>query len=348
MVLRPVQIALVLACLLSAGCEKGEPKDAGVVRAPGGAEPIRLGMVTDAGGIDDESLNASAYAGLRRAKTKLGADIDLLQSRSPADYEANLSVLSNEGFDEVFAIGSSMEPEVARIAHNFPKRHFAIVDAVVDEPNVSSITFREQEGSFLAGALAAMMSKTHRLGFLGGSDAPLLGKFEAGYIAGARQIDPAARVAVRYAGSFDDVAAGKKAAAHLYDGGADVLYVAAGKSALGAIDETRARPGVYAIVVDSDQDALAPGKVLASVLERVDVAVFDIAEETQSQKLPAGRIDFGLANGGVALTTFAFTKKAIGAARLERLARLREAVIEHKIVPPSTRDALAAFKPVKL
>ena len=345
---RRVYIAFVLACLAGTACEKGESKDAGIVRTPGGAAPIRLGMVTDIGGLGDKSFNDSAYAGLREARDKLGAEIDLLQSRSPADYEPNLSVLSNQDFDEVFAIGNAMKPEVARIARNFPKRHFAIVDAVVDEPNVSSITFRAQEGSFLAGALAAMMSKTHKLGFLGGSDLPPLQAYEAGFIAGAREVDPAMLVTVKYVGSFADPASGKALANGLYRGGADVLYVAAGKSGLGAIDATRARADVYAIGVDGDQDALAPGKILTSVLKRVDLAVFDIAEETQSQKLPAGRIDFGLADGGVGLTTFAYTKKAIGTARLARLAALRMAVIDHKIVPPDSRDGLATFKPVKV
>ncbi len=348
MILRRVRAALVVACFALAACEKGAPKDVGVVRTPGGANPIRLGMVTDVGGLGDKSFNDSAYAGLHEAKTKLGAEIDVLQSRSAADYVPNLTVLTNEDFDEVFAIGNLMERDVAEIARDYPKHHFAIVDAVVNEPNVSSITFREQEGSFLAGALAAMMSKSHKLGFLGGTDIPLLRKFEAGFIAGAREIDPRTQVAVKYVGSFDDVAAGKELATLIYDGGADVLYVAAGKSGLGAIDETRARANVYAIGVDSDQDALAPGKILTSVLKRIDVAVFDIAEDTQSQKLPAGRNDFGLADGGVALTPFTYTKRAIGAARLARLATIRAAIVAHKIVPPYTREGLAAFKPVKL
>ena len=346
--LRRVGNALLLMCLFLSACEKGPPKDEGLVRTPGGAAPIRLGLVTGAGGLGDTSFNDEAYAGLEAAKAKLGAEINVVQSRSAADYSPNLTLLTDQDYDEVFAAGSTMNRDVASVARNYPKHHFAIVDAVVDEPNVSSITFREQEGSFLAGALAAMMSKTHKLGFLGGSDAEPNQAFEAGYIAGAREIDPAVQVAVKHVESFDDVASGKRLAGLIYDGGADVLYIAAGKSGLGAIDETRARPNVYAIGVDSDQDGLAPGKILTSVLRRIDVAVFDIAEETQSQKLPAGNVDFGLADGGVALTPFTYTKKQIGATRIARLEMLRSAIVGHKIVPPATRDELAAFHTAKL
>jgi basic membrane protein A len=156
------------------------------------------------------------------------------------------------------------------------------------------------------------------------------------------------KVLVKYVGSFEDVASGKELAGVMYDGGADIVYVAAGKSGLGAIDETRARSNVYAIGVDSDQDALAPGKILTSMVKHVDVAVFKIAQEAQSLKLPAGNVEFGLKDDGVGLTDFKYTKNTIGAANLARLAKIRAAIVAGKIVPPQTREGLATFKPVKL
>jgi basic membrane protein A len=214
--------------------------------------------------------------------------------------------------------------------------------------NVTSATFREQDGSFLAGALAAMVSKTRTIGFLGGIDVPLLRKFEAGFTAGARQIDPRVAVQVKYVGSFEDPASGKELAGVMYDGGADIIYVAAGKSGVGAISETRSRSNVYAIGVDSNEDGLAPGKVLTSMLKHVDVAVFTIAKDALDGTLPKGPLELGLKDGGVGLTDFRYTKNIIGAANIARLAVIRQAIIDGKIVPPQTRDELAAFRPVKL
>ena len=344
--------ALVLVALAAlAACSKPAttaPAPEGENATPGGATPLKLAMVTDVGGLGDKSFNDSAYAGLQLAKARLGADIQVLQSKSAADYQPNLTVLADEDEDEIFAVGFLMSKDLDEVAKTYPRRHFAIVDATSDQPNVASMTFREQDGSFLAGALAALVSKTKTIGFLGGMDIPLLRKFEAGFAAGARQVNPNVKVLVKYVGSFEDVASGKELAGVMYDAGADIIFVAAGKSGLGAIDETRARSGVYAIGVDSDQDALAPGKILTSMVKHVDVAVFKIAEEAQAQKIPAGNVEFGLKDDGVGLTDFKYTKRQIGAANIAKIAALRAAIVAGKIVPPATREALATFKPVKL
>jgi len=335
--------AFVLALLVVAGgCARS------TTGAGSGAHQLMLGMVTDTGGLGDRSFNDSAYAGLLKAKQQLGASIEVQQSKSAADYQPNLTVLADGGFDEIFAIGFLMNDDLTEVAKNYPSNHFAIVDAVNGQPNVASVTFREQDGSFLAGALAAMVTKTKSIGFLGGIDSPLLRKFEAGYTAGAREVDPNVKVVVKYVGSFEDVASGKELAAVMYGGGTDIIYVAAGKSGLGAIDETRARPNVYAIGVDSDQDALAPGKILTSMVKHVDVAVFRIAKDVAAGKSPSGAVEFGLKDDGVGLTDFKYTKSIIGPAHIARLAVLRDAIVSGKIVPPQTREELAAFTPVKL
>jgi len=329
--------ALIVASCFATGCSQKT--------APGAAPELRLAMVTDTGGLGDRSFNDSAYAGLSAAKSRLGAAVQVLESKSAADYTPNLTALADENYDEIFAIGFLMSKDVADVAKSYPARHFAIVDAVVANPNVVSITFREQEGAFLAGALAAMVSKTKKIGFLGGIDSPLLRRFEAGYSAGARQVDPKVEVLVKYAGSFDDVASGKELAGVLFGEGADIIFVAAGKSGLGAIDETRARSGVYAIGVDSNQDALAPGRILTSMVKRVDVAVYKLAQDARSHKIPSGTLEFGLADGGIGLTDFHYTRAAIGVKNLARLARIRAAIVAGTIVPPATREGLAAFQP---
>ena len=314
-------------------------------RRPG---QLTLGMVTDVGGLGDKSFNDSAYRGLLRARSDLDAYVQVLQSRSAADYEPNLNALTNLHFQMIYGIGFLMSQDLDQVAKANPDQRFAIVDAVVGDPNVVSVTFREQDCSFLAGALAAMMSKTHHVAFLGGQDIPLLQKFEAGYIAGAHEIDPNTKVDVKYVGSFDDVAAGKELSDILFNSGVDIIYAAAGKAGIGAIDSVNSRDGAYVIGVDSDQDGLAPGKVLTSMVKKVDVAVFDVARALKEGKPLTGHLELGLKDGAIGLTDFRYTKKAIGPARLARLQAIEAAVIAGKIVPPFTRSALATFKPVAL
>jgi basic membrane protein A len=332
-------LAAAVLLLVAPGCAKHDAA---------GAPALRLAMVTDAARTGNASLNDSAFAGLTAAKSLLDADTTLVESRSASDYQPNLVMLADEDFDLIYAVGSPMSHDVDHVARSFPKRRFALIDGVAEEPNVSSVVFREQEGAFLAGALAALVSKTHVVGFLGGKDVPLLHRFEAGYIAGARQIDRHVTVLVRYAGSFDEVAAGKAAAGALFDRHADVVLIAAGKTGLGAIDATRARAGAYAIAVGSDQDALAKGKILTSVLERVDVAVYRLAEDAVSEKLPSGVEELGLREGAIALTPFPYSRSVVHPAVIAKLTALRAAVVAGTIVPPGTREQLARFKPVAL
>jgi basic membrane protein A len=305
-------------------------------------------MVTDVGGLGDRSFNDGAYAGLLAAKAQLHADIAVLQSRSAADYQPNLTVLANKEYDEIFAIGFLMARDVDEVAARFPARHFTIIDAVVPEPNVASVTFREQEGSFLAGAAAAMVSKTKTIAFLGGIDIPLLRKFECGYAAGAREIDPHITVLVKYIGSFDDPAAGKELTQVMLDQHADVIYAAAGKGGLGALSAIKDVPGPYMIGVDSDQDGMLPGRILTSMVKRVDIGVLTIARDAASQKPPDGHVELGLKENAVGLTDFRYTKHALTPAQFRMLDRIKAAIIAGTIVPPATRDELAAFKPVPL
>ena len=335
----------MLACIAALGCVLGF---SGCTRhlvhpLPG---QLTLGMVTDVGGLGDKSFNDSAYRGLLRSQASLHAFIKVLQSKSAADYQPNLTVLGEARYGMIYAIGFLMGDDLQQVARQFPDQRFAIIDDVVPEPNIISVTFKEEDGSFLAGALAAMVSKTHHIAFIGGQDIPLIRKFEAGYIAGAREIDPTIRVDVKYAGSFDDVPAGKEIANILFGGGADIIYTAAGKVGLGAIDAVKARPdGNYIIGVDSDQDALAPGKVLTSMVKRVNVAVFTIAKALQAHHPLSGHAVFGLRENGISLTDFRYTRDVVTPLMLARLDELKQRIVEGKIAVPSTREALAAWKP---
>lgn len=332
--------AAVAATLILAGCAWHH-------RGPRPGQ-LTLGMVTDVGGLGDRSFNDSAYRGLLAAQSQLGAYIQVLQSRSAADYQPNLSALTNLHFNMIYAIGFLMSNDLDEVAQANPTQHYAIIDAVVPEPNVVSVTFKEEDGSFLAGALAAMMSRTHHIAFLGGQDIPLLEKFEAGFVAGAHEVSPSTRVDVKYVGSFDDVAAGKELTDLLFDDGADIVYAAAGKATLGSIDAVKSRTNDYVIGVDSDQDGLLPGKILTSMVKKVNVAVFDVARAIQSGHPLTGHLVLGLKQHAIGLTDFRYTKSAIGASRLARLALIERAIEDGRITPPYTRPGEAAFKPVPL
>jgi basic membrane protein A len=284
---------------------------------------------------------------LLRSQSALDAYIKVLQSKSAADYQPNLTVLSEARFNMIYAIGFLMSDDLGQVSHQFPQQQYAIIDAVVPNPNVVSITFKEEDGSFLAGAVAAMVSKTHHVAFIGGIDIPLIRKFEAGYVAGVHEIDPSARVDVKYAGSFDDVPTGKELANLLFNDGADIIYTAAGKVGLGAIDAARTRPpGYYIIGVDNDQDALAPGKILTSMVKHVDVAVYDAAKGIQDRRPLHGHVVLGLKEGGISLTDFKYTRSALSSENFATLKKLQQDIIDGRIVVPNTREALATWKPL--
>lgn len=315
-----------------------------------GPEPgqLTLGMVTDVGGLGDRSFNDSAYRGLVMSRDNLHAYIQVLQSRSAADYQPNLNALTNLHYRMIYAVGFLMGLDVDAVAKQHPEQSYAIIDAVVPDPNVVSITFKEEDGSFLAGALAAMVSPSHHIAFLGGLDIPLIEKFESGYIAGAREIDPKIRVDVKYAGSFDDVAAGKELANLMFNDGADIIFTAAGKVGLGAIDAAKAREGVWIIGVDSNQDALAPGKVLTSMVKKVDVAVNQVAKSIQQGKPVSGHVIFGLKDGAIGLTDFQYTRQWVTPSVRAKLNEITQLIVQGKIAPPSTRPGLEKFVPLVL
>jgi basic membrane protein A len=315
--------------------------------ALGGCSPQapspHIGMVLDIGGLGDRSFNDSAYAGLGRCVVRDDAQPSALQSHASSDYAVDLRQLAAANDQLVIGIGFLMSDALAAVAHGAPATHFALIDGVVDAPNVASITFREQEGSYLAGAVAAATSHAHRIGFIGGMDVPVIERFEAGYYAGARHVDPSIQIDKGYSKSFDDIAAGARTATTLYGGGDDVIFAAAGSANLGVIAEAK-RHGRWAIGVDSDQDALAPGTVLTSVLKRVDVAVERLCHAAQANSFAARHITLGLADDAVGLTDFRYTSQIVGPKTLALVDQLRADIVSGKIVVPTNRAELATMR----
>jgi basic membrane protein A len=290
--------ALALLLLLPAACGKRGGDEAA---APGA---LRVGMVFDIGGKGDRSFNDSAYRGLQQAAAELGIQAVEFEPGQDSDREQGLRRLAERGFDLIIGVGFLFADSIAKVAADFPQTHFAIVDGRVEgRPNVASLLFREEEGSFLVGALAALTSRTGTLGFVGGMEVALIKRFEAGYRAGALALRPDAQVLVAYAGvtpsAFADPVKGKELALAQIGRGADVVFHAAGTTGNGVIEAAREK-GVFAIGVDSNQNHMAPGTMLTSMEKRVDNAVFATIRALKEGRFAGGVQEFGLAEGGVA------------------------------------------------
>ncbi|KAG8526087.1 uncharacterized protein KY384_000079 [Bacidia gigantensis] len=270
-----------------------------------------------------------------------------LPTATTADYETNLNQLASAGFNPIFAVGYKLHDALENTAKLFPQTKFVLIDAPApDAPNCSSLSFKEEQGAFLAGYLAASVSKTKVLGFVGGLDIPLIEKFLTGYTAGAKTAAANAKVLATYTGNWEDVNAGKSQADQQFASGADVIFQAAGKSGLGVINAAKEKgSGYYAIGVDSNQDDVAPGRVLTSMVKRLDVAVYDTIKQTQAGQFQPGPHIFDLKADGVGLTDFKYTKNDIAPDVIKKLDLLAQMVKAGKVTPPSTPEELAAFKP---
>lgn len=298
------------------------------------AKPVKVGIVLSTGGLGDKSFNDAAYRGLEQAKKELGIEFKYVEPASPAEDEEFLREYADANYDLIIATGFQMTESAKAVAADYPDLKFAIIDDVIDLPNVKSLTFKEEEGSFLVGALAAMMSKTGVVGFVGGMENPLIKKFEVGYEQGAKYINPKVKVLSVYTtgpNPFNDPVRGKENAISEINQGADVVYHAAGGTGMGVIDAAKQK-GVYAIGVDSNQDSVAPGTVLTSMIKKVDVAVFDTVKSVKDGKFQPGLTVYGVAENGVGTTEFEFTKEKIGAEKLARLEEIAKKIANKEIV----------------
>jgi basic membrane protein A and related proteins len=338
--------ASLTALLLLAACKQPEADTPGGGKKPeGGAKAFRAGIVFDVGGIDDKSFNEAAYRGLMRAKQELGIETQYYQPSQPADRKTGLRQLASKEFDVIVAVGFIFSDEIIAMAKDFPNVKFACVD-MVDKPdseippNLVGLKFREEQGSFLAGALAGMMSKTKKVGFIGGMNVPLIHKFEAGYTAGVKHVAPDTEVFVNYAGetpkAFEDPETGKNRAIEQYKSGVDIIFHASGKTGLGVFQAAKELDKL-AIGVDSDQAREAPGHVLTSMVKSVDVAVFDTIKGVKDGKFTPGKKVFGLAEQGVGLIYDEVNKPLIPEDTYKKVMELKDQIVAGSISVPATR-----------
>ncbi|WP_329621568.1 BMP family ABC transporter substrate-binding protein [Streptomyces sp. NBC_01255] len=278
---------------------------------------IKVGMAYDVGGRGDNSFNDSAARGLDKAKADLGVETKELTAKNgetPADREQRLASLAEGGYNPVIGVGFAYKDAIDKVAAKYPKTTFGLVDSVSEAKNVDSIVFTEEQGSYLAGVAAALKSKDGKIGFIGGVDIPLIKKFAAGFQQGVKETKPNATVQIQYLSTGTDMSGfgapdkGKAAAKGMLDKGIDVIYAAAGGSGAGAIEAVAAKPGTWAIGVDSDQakdPALSKyaGSIMTSVVKNVDTGVFELVKSVQDGKPMTGTHTYSLAEDGVSLTT---------------------------------------------
>src|SRR3989454_9012328 len=259
---------------------------------------FKVGLVLDRGGKDDKSFNASAYQGAMEAKKKLGIYLKYVEASDDNAFEPLMRAFAQKDFDLIIGIGFAQKEAIHKVATQFPKKHFALVDSQVEAPNVRSLMFEEHEGAYIIGAIAALTSRTGKVGFVGGMDVPLIRRFAMGYEAGAKAINPKATVLANYCGvtseAWNNPPKGKELALAQYDAGVDIIFAAAGASGIGVFDAAEDRKE-FAIGVDSNQDWVKPGFILTSMLKRVDLAVFTVIQDTQTGKFTGGLERFGLA-----------------------------------------------------
>ena len=289
---------------LAFGCVRHAPASPVRLDAAGRALPpaLNVGLVLDKGGRDDKSFNSSAFEGAARAARELNVRVKTVESPDDSAFEPALRAFAERGFPLVVSIGFAQVDAVKKVAPDFPRIHFAIVDGRVDGPNVANLLFAEHEGSYLVGYLAGLATKTGKVGFLGGMDIPLIRRFQLAYEAGVKAARPSAVVVTNYVGinsaAWANPARGKELALGQYDRGADVIFHAAGASGLGAFDAAEERR-LFVIGCDSNQNCLKPGRGLTSMLKRVDNAVYDSIKGAAAGKFLEGVHSFGIADKGV-------------------------------------------------
>jgi len=339
----------LLGVLLVAHLTLSFVRPKGAATAPVG-DAVDVGIVFDLGGRGDKSFNDGAYIGAERAVRELGARVRFVEPGEGSDREAGLRLLAAEGMDLVIGVGFIFTDDLTQLANEYPNVAFAGVDYAVSmdaggnpvppPKNLAALKFREEQGSFLVGALAVLVGKSNKVGFVGGMDTPLIHKFEAGYRAGVRAVCRDCQVIAQYAGvtpeAFRNPGRGKELALSQYQQGVNVIYHASGSTGLGVFEAARTMKKL-GIGVDADQYNEAPGYVLSSMVKHVDNAVFDAIKRVHDRRFTGGIYNFGLAEDGVGYVYDERNRALIPESAHDWVEQLKADIIAGKIKVPTSR-----------
>lgn len=306
--------------------------------------PLYVSLVTDVGGINDQSFNQLAWEGLKKAEDDLLVSVSYKESFQYDDYLSNINLLENENNDLIIGIGFTMGDVILTTAQNNLEQNFAIIDYAYNETpeNLTGIVFKEEEGSFLAGYIAGKMTKTGKVGFVGGMKVPVVDRFYYGFHAGVKYANPDVIVANEYANSFTDSTKGKEIANNMYQEGADILFQAAGGVGNGVIEAAK-EVDKYVIGVDFDQNFLAPENVITSVVKRIDNAVYYITKQVKEGHFIGGKtLSLGLAEGGVDIAQS--SNKHVPQEILDEILNVKQLIIEGEIFVPYNDETFTNFE----
>lgn len=326
--------ALVVGALLAA-CTAEPSQDAEPEDGP------KIVLLYDIGGKFDKSFNEAAYQGAERWAKETGLSYQDFEPTSETQFEQALKRFSRRGSDLIIAVGIAYAVALDRVAPKYPNMRFMAIDAVVDHPNVRYATFAEAEGSFLVGALAAMKSESETVGFIGGMDIPLIRRFSRGYRSGAEYINPDIDFIETYVGNtpsaWNDPIRAAELARSQYARGADIVFHAAGPSGLGVIQAAKETEN-YVIGVDSNQNGVAPGTVLTSMLKRVDVAVYQSIKDVVGDSWTTGAVTLSLADQGVDYAVDEHNRHLLSESDIEALEALKADIVSGTISVLGDRD----------
>jgi basic membrane protein A len=303
---------------------------------------VAIGLVTDIGGVFDQSFNQSAWEGLLRLEAATGARVESIESQGDADYEPNIAMMVDEGMDLIWGVGFMLGDHIRQAGIDYPDQQFAIIDYSYDPEdvpnnNITGVVFAAEQCSFLVGFIAGRMTETGIVGHINGIPSPTMETFAVGFYAGVLTADPDVEIIGQYSGSFTDAAAGRSIANQFYADGADIIFTAAGAVGNGAI-EAAVEQNRWAIGVDRDQNYIAPNNVLTSALKRVDNAMYSLSREVVEGIHVGGQTRlYDLSNEGVG---FATTGDFIPDELLAELDDIVERIISGDIVVPTTFDEI--------
>ena len=329
--------------------EAEEPTETEETEETPAGEALKVAMVTDEGGVHDQSFNQSAWEGLQRAQEELGVEVSYQESQQDADFAPNFETLLDAGNDLIWGVGFKLADAVLDAALANPDQKYAIVDHSYgdDTPdNVVGVMFMQEQPSFLVGYIAGKMTETNKVGFVGGIAGDIIWAFDYGYQAGvqyaAHELGKEIEILNQYAESFSDVAKGKAIAQQMYQQGADIVFHAAGDVGTGVIEAAKEQ-GKWAIGVDRDQNYLAPDNVLTSAMKRVDVGVYNVVKDLVEGKFPGGQtITYGLADGG-AVDIAPTSNKHVPQEILDEVEELKQKIIDGEIVVPYNQETFEEF-----
>lgn len=338
-------IALSLTAVMTTGMLVGcSPKSESGDTAKGSEENvIKVAMVTDTGGVNDESFNQSTWAGLQKAEKEFGKDkvkVRYLESNRDADYVPNIESLYEEGNDIIIGVGFKLQSAIKEASKNYPEQQFALIDSVVEAENVTSLLFEDNVSAYLTGLIAGRMTETNKVGFIGGIESEVLDRFDYGFQAGVKDSNPEAETLRQYTNSFTDSAKGKDIAANMHNKNADIILTAAGACGIGAIEAAKEN-NKKAIGVDQDQNALAPENVITSAMKNIDAAVFNLIKSKVDGDYKGGQtIVNTLETGGVGVAPT--TKKNVPPDVLTYVNEMSEKVKSGEIKVPQNKEEFDA------